>query len=260
MKRFFFKHPVLMIAFNSYMDARHSKVLHIAGFFAALLILFSLFMGEVSLYQNEKVVKDVGLAAISMLGVFIAIYLGVNSLYRDLERRTIYSIISKPIGRSEILFGKFLGICLVLISAVVMMSVYLYLVTSFIEAKIDFALFPAIGLMIAELLIIAAIAIFFSSFSSPFLSAFFSAGVFVIGRVSGDLADFGERSKNEVFKFFATSVQKIFDLESFDLRARAVHKIPIYAQDFWYPVMYASALIAILLVFSHLFFVRRDFK
>lgn len=249
-----------MIAFNAYLDARHNKVLHIAGFFAALLILFSLFMGEVSLFQNEKIVKDIGLAAISLLGIFIAIFLGVNSLYRDLERRTIYSIISKPISRSEILFGKFLGICLVLISAVVMMTVYLYLVTAFIEAKVDFELMPAIGLIVAELIIIATIAIFFSSFSSPFLSAFFSASVVIIGRVSRDLADFGQRSKNEVFKFFATGVQKVFDLESFNLRARAVHKMAIYAQDFWLPVLYAAALIATLLIFSHLLFMRRDFK
>lgn len=260
MSSFIHKHPILMIAHNTYLEARHNKVLHIAGLFAAILILFSLFLGEVSLFQNEKIVKDIGLASISLLGVFIAIYLGVNSLYQDLERRTIYSIISKPISRREILLGKFLGMSLVLTSVVLMMTTYLYLVTSFIESKIDWALMPAVGLIIAELLIVAAIAVFFSSFSSPFLSAFFSAALFLIGRVSRELGDFGERSKNAVFKFFATGVQKIFDLESFNLRTATVHKLPVYMEDFWYPILYGLFLVAILILISNELFARRDFK
>src|SRR4051794_9193476 len=96
------------IASLTFSEARHNKVLHIALGFAGLLILFSLFMGEVSLSQNEKVVKDVGLASISIFGTFVAIFLGVNTLYKELEQRTIYSIVSKPVSRHEILVGKYL--------------------------------------------------------------------------------------------------------------------------------------------------------
>jgi len=257
---FIHRHPVFMIAHNAYLEARHSKVLHIAGLFAALLILFSLFLGEVSLFQNEKIVKDIGLASISLLGVFIAIYLGVNSLYQDLEKRTIYTIMAKPIGRREVLIGKFLGMAFVLFAVVVMMTVYLYLVTAFLESSIDWSLLPAIGLIFMELLVVAAMSVFFSSFSSPFLSAFFSAGLFLIGRVSRELADFGERSKNIVFKYFATGVQKVYDLDSFDLRAVVVHKLPVYAEDFWYPVLYGFLMIFFFVLISNELFARRDFK
>lgn len=248
------------IAANSYHEARHSRVLYIATLFAAVLILFSLFLGEVSLFQNEKVIKDIGLAAISLLGVFVAVYLGVNSLYQEMEKRTIYTIMAKPVTRSEILLGKYLGMLFVISSVVVMMSIYLYLVTAFVEASVDWELLPAIFLILVELWIVAAVAVFFSSFASPFLSGFFTFGVFLIGRWSRELADFGERSKNALFKFFATGVQKVFDLEAFDLRSIVVHKLPVYAEDVWLPLAYALTLILLLLILSHAFFMKRDFK
>lgn len=253
-------HHYQVIALNTYLEARHNKVLHIAGAFAASLILFSLFMGEVSLYQNEKVVKDIGLASISLLGVFVAVFLGVNTLYRELERRTIYTIISKPIDRYEIILGKYLGMVMVLVTVVAMMTVYLYLVTSFLEARVDWYLLPAIGLILVELFLVAAVAVFFSSFSTPFLSGFFTVGVFLVGRVTNELGQFGERSKSELFKFFATGVQKIYDLEAFNLRNEVVHKLPIYREDFVYPVLYGLSLTALLIVFSILIFRKRDFR
>jgi len=249
-----------VIAVNSFREARHNKVLHIAAGFAAVLIIFSLFMGEVSLYQNEKIVKDVGLAAISLLGIFVAVFLGVTSLYQELEKRTIYSIVSKPLSREDILLGKFFGMALILASVVLSMTLYLYLVTSFIESRVDFSLLPAIGLIYVELLIVAAIAILFSSFSTPFLSGFFALGFFLVGRVSHVLRDFGDRSKNEFFKYFARGVHKVIDLEPYNLRTEVVHKLPVYFEDFWYPVFSACLLIALLLFASILFFRRRDFK
>lgn len=252
--------PILIIAQNLYREARHNKVLHIAVGFAAIIIIFSLFLGEVSLYQNEKVVKDIGLASISLLGVFVAIFLGVNSLFKELDRRTIYAIISKPLSRSQFLVGKFLGMALVLAVVVMAMTAFLYVVTGLLESGIDLGLLPAIGLIYVELLIVAAIAILFSSFSTPFLSAFFTAGFFIVGRVAQDLGQFGERSQNPAFKFFAKSVQKVFDLASFNLRDTVVHKLPVYAEDFWFPVLYGLIAVGLLLTISISLFQRRDFK
>lgn len=252
--------PYWIIAYNAFFEARHSKVLYIAAGFAAGLIVFSLFMGEVSLYQNEKIVKDIGLASISLLGIFVAIFLGVNSLYKDLEHRTIYSIVSKPIDRYQILLGKYLGMAAVLALIVIMMTLYLYLVTSFLESKVDFTLLPAIFLIFCELLVVAAIATFFSSFSSPFLSGFFTVGLVIVGRISYELGQFGQRSKNELFKLFATSIQKAFDLEAFNLRDVVVHKLPVQVTDVIYPSAYGFFLVLTLLILSTYTFHRRDFK
>ncbi len=253
--------PFLMIAWNSFWEARHNKVLYIAAGFVAGLIIFSLFLGEVSLYQNEKVVKDVGMAAISLLGVFVAIFLGVNGLYRDLERRTIYTLISKPIDRYQIVLGKLLGMIFVLGLVVAIMTIFLYGVIVYVEkGVVDLTLLPAIGLIYVELIVVASIAVFFSSFSTPFLSGFFSIGLFIVGRSAFELGQFGERSKNEIFKLFATGIQKVFDFHGFNLRTEAIHKLPIYAEDIVYPIVYAVALCIILFMFSVLAFGRRDFK
>lgn len=253
-------HNMWMISKNSFLEARHNKILHIALGFAAILIVFSLFLGQVSLHQNVKVVKDVGMATISLFGVFAAIFLGVNSLYRELEHRTIYAIVSKPVRRFEILLGKYVGMILVLSVAVLLMTLFLYVVTAFIETRVDFALLPALALILIELFVVAAIGIFFSSFSTPFLSGFFTFGLFLVGRVSSELGDFGRRSDDPLFRFIATGVQKIFDLQAFNLRAEVVHSMPVYAQDFWLPVAYAFFLILIILFVSFQIFKKRDFK
>jgi len=251
---------IAIIAWNTLAEARHNKVLHIAGAFAAVMIAFSFFMGEVSLYQNVKVVKDIGMATISLLGVFVAIYLGVNILYKELELRTIYTIVSKPINRYEILMGKYFGMALVLSVVVGLMTFFLYAVTLILEFKIDFYILPAIVLILVELWIVAALAILFSSFSSPFLSGFFTFGIFLVGRVAFELGQFGERSQSEAFKFFATTIQKAYDLEAFNLRTEVVHRIPIYAEDIWLPLLYALFLIFVCLSVSIFVFQKRDFK
>lgn len=251
---------VFAIARNTFDEARHNKVLHIAVGFAAILIVFSYFLGEVSLYQNVKVVKDVGMATISLFGVFVAIFLGVTSLYRELQLRTIYTIVSKPISRAEILIGKYLGMIAVVAAVVVLMTVFLWMITFVLEQRIDFGILPAIGLIFVELAVVAAISILFSSFSTPFLSGAFSFGFFLIGRVSYELGQFGERSKNELFKFFATGVQKVLDFESFNLRTEVVHGMKVYSSDFWFPTFYGIALIAVCIFVSLLLFQKRDFK
>ena len=250
-----------MIAWNSFWEARHNKVLYVALAFAAGLIIFSLFMGEVSLYQNEKVVKDMGMAAISVLGVFIAVFLGVNGLYRDLERRTIYTLISKPIDRYQIILGKLLGMVVVLSVVVIAMTIFLYGLLLYVEkGTVDLALLPAIFLIFVELVIVASIAVFFSSFSTPFLSGFFTVGFFIVGRVSFELGQFGERSKSPLFKLFATKVQEVFDLHCFNLRTEAINKLPIFREDILYPLSYAFVLCLILFLLSMVAFSRRDFK
>lgn len=251
---------IFWVAKNVFSEARHNKVLHIAGAFAAVLILFSFFMGEVSLYQNVKVVKDVGMATISIFGVFVAVYLGVNTLYKELEQRTIYTIVSKPIDRYQIILGKYLGMIAVLFAVVLLMTLYLYAVLLFVEKKLDWQLLPAIALMLAEIFMVAAIAVFFSSFSSPFLSGFFTVGFFLIGRVTYELSQFGQRSKNEFFKFFATNLQKAYDLEAFNLRGKVAHGFTIYRDEFFYPLAYAFFFILFLLMMAFLLFRKRDLK
>jgi len=253
-------HVIFILAKNVFDEARHSRVLYIAFGFAVALILFSYFLGQVSLNQNIKVVKDLGMATISLLGVFVAIYLSVNTLFQEVKNRTIYTVISKPLRRFEVVIGKFLGMALVLLAVVALMSSILYFVIGIQEFSIDLMLLPALFLIFVEMLIIGSFGLVFSSFSSPFLSGFFTFGIFLIGRVSYTLGQFGERSKSELFKVFASGIQKVFDLAPFNLRTEVVHGLPVYREDVLFPVAYAVALILVCLVISAMAFERRDFK
>jgi len=253
-------HAIFILAKNVFDDARHSRVLYIAFGFAVALILFSYFLGQISLNQNIKVVKDLGMATISLMGIFVAVYLSVNTLFQEVKHRTIYTVISKPLRRYEVVLGKFLGMAWVLLAVVALMSLILYFVIGIQEFTFDYQLLPALFLIYLEMLIIAAFGLVFSSFSSPFLSGFFTFGIFLIGRVSYALGQFGERSKSAVFKFFATGIQKVFDLAAFDLRGEVVHGLPIYREDILYPLAYAAALILVCMVISAMAFERRDFK
>lgn len=246
---------------NTFREAKHNKVIYIAGFFAAAIIVFSFFMGEVSLYQNEKVVKDVGLAAISLFGLFVAIYLGVTTLHRELEKRTIYTLVSKPLSRAQILLGRYFGMLFVLFVVVLIMFLYLELVIIvMLNGTVTTGLLPAIFLIYVELSIVAAMATLFSSFSTPFLSGFFTFGFYLVGQITSELGQFGERSENPFFKWIATTIQKIYDLEAFDLTTRVAHGLPVYAQDVWIPFANAICMIGVLLIVSIYFFNRRDFK
>lgn len=250
----------LVIAKNTLDEARHNKVLYIALAFFLLLIVFSRFMGEVSIHQQVKVLKDIGLAAISLFAIFIAIFMSVTSLYRDLNLRTIYSIISKPVSRSEIVIGKLIGLCLAIFIVVLGMSAFLYVILFFSERAIDLQLVPALVLICVEAFVIAAVGLVFSSFTTPFLSGIFTMGVFLIGRVSSQLAEFGRRSENEIFKFVTTQLRAVYDLEAFNLRTEAAYHLPIYREDFVYPLFYAAFMLGILVFIAIVLFQKRDFK
>lgn len=253
-------HPAIVIAKNTIDEARHNKILYIALLFFLFLILFSRMMGEVSINQQVKVLKDVGLATISIFSVFVAIITSVTSLHRDLNQKTIYAILPKPISRTDIIVGKFIGLCLTVLIVIVGMSSFLYLILFVSEQTIDFQLIPAIFLTYIETCIVVAIGLLFSSFSTPFLSGLFTMGLFLVGRISFELAQFGERSKNPLFKFFAEKVRAVYDLEAFNLRTEAAYHLPIYREDLLYPFFYAVFLVGVLVFASIILFRKRDFK
>src|SRR5438128_3840696 len=114
---------VLLIARNAFREAVRDRVLYNLVVFALLLIAGSIFLGELSAGQESKIIIDLGLSAMLLFGAFIAIFVGVGLVYKEIERRTLYAILSKPIGRGQFLLGKYLGLCLTLLINVVIMGV-----------------------------------------------------------------------------------------------------------------------------------------
>src|SRR5260370_5686538 len=160
---------VAAIASNAFREAVRDRVLYNLVVFALLLIAGAIFLGELSAGQEAKIIVDLGLSAILLFGVFIAIFVGVGLVYKEIERRTLYAILSKPVGRGEFLLGKYLGLCLTLLANVIVMGAAVSLALIYARRGWDPLaghIWPAILLIYVAMMILTGVALLFSSFSS----------------------------------------------------------------------------------------------
>src|SRR5437899_4857579 len=161
---------IAAIARNAFREAVRDRVLYNLVLFVLLLIVGAMFLGELSGGQERKVIIDLGLSAMLLFGVFIAIFVGVGLVYKEIERRTVYAIFSKPVGRGEFLLGKYLGLCLTLLVNVVVMGAGVSLALIYVSRGWDplvLRIWPAVLLIYLELMILTAVPLLFSAFSSP---------------------------------------------------------------------------------------------
>jgi Cu-processing system permease protein len=178
------------IALNTFREAVRNKVLAILVLFAIALMAFSLVLGQLSLHEEIRIIKDLGLAGISIFGVIISLFLGVNLLSKELDRKTVYAVIPKPLHRHEFLLGKYLGMVVTMTALVGLMSLVLAGFLLVQGGQHGVLMLRAEVLVLLELLLLMAVAMLFSSFSSPWLSAMFAGSLWVIGRNSAELEAF----------------------------------------------------------------------
>ncbi len=178
---------VLAIARNTFREAVRNKVLYSLLFFAILLIASALALAQLSLHEEVRMTRDVGLYGIDMFGVIIAIFVGVNLLYKELDLKTVYTILPKPLRRWEFVLGKWLGMLLTLAVQMGVMAFVLGVTLAVQDATMDVAMMKAVWLLYVNVMVVTSVAVFFSSFSSPFLSGFFALGFFIVGRSIPDL-------------------------------------------------------------------------
>jgi len=191
---------ILAVAHNTFREAIRNKVLYSLLFFAALLILAALALGELSVHEEARMTRDVGLFGIDLFSVLIAIFVGVNLLYKELERKTVYTILPKPIARWEFVVGKWLGVQGTMLLQLAAMSVVLVLAL-WIQggsAAVTPALGPALWLLAMNTTLVTSLALFFSAFSSPLLSGFFTLGLFVLGRAVPDIRFLASRGSGDL--------------------------------------------------------------
>lgn len=255
------------LAFNTFRDAIRHRVLYgIIGVVFAVN-LFAIVLGEMSLHQEARVARDLGLGGVSLFGSLTAIVLGVLLLYSEVKKRTIHTIVTKPIERYEFVIGKYLGMCITLSCLVAMFAAVMFLILWYQDVSINAALVKAVILAYFEVLVVAAIAIFFSSFSSPFLSGIFSLGLFAMGRMSMDIRAMVAATDSEAVRWLSSvALYVVPDLHLFSVSGGKVdgESVSVHA-DFvsWGYVGtsagYAVLVISILLALSIFIFSRRDF-
>jgi len=180
-------HRIGAVALNTFREAVRDRVLYGILFFAVCLLLFSFVLGELALYAQERVVEDVGIAGLQIFSVLMAVFLGVSLFYKEIEKKTLYTVLPKPVARWEVVVGKFAGLYGTLLLQIAVMGVVLAAVLVASGIAPGRHLFLSLLLAAMEVGIVAAIAIFFTSFSTPFVSGLFTLGVFVVGRLVDSL-------------------------------------------------------------------------
>ncbi|MDQ1590515.1 MAG: hypothetical protein QOG71_1142 [Pyrinomonadaceae bacterium] len=255
---------VLTIARNAFREAVRDRVLYNLVFFVLLLTGGAIFIGDLSAAQEAKIIVDMSLSAMLLFGVFIAIFVGVGLVYKELERRTVYAIFAKPVGRGEFLVGKYLGLCLTLAVNVLVMGAGVSLALLYVRGGYDplvLSVWPAVALIYVELMILVAVALLFSSFSSHALSALLTFAVFVIGHFSADMKLLAASTGTTGAKIlFGALYYLLPNLSHYTVITEAGHGLTPAPAAFAVALLYAFVYIAVLLAASILIFNRRNFK
>lgn len=254
----------LAIARNAFREAVRDRVLYNLVLFVLLLIGGAIFLGELSGGQEAKIIVDLGLSAMLLFGAFIAVFVGVGLVYKEIERRTLYAILSKPIGRGQFLLGKYLGLCATLLVNILVMGIGLSLALVYVRRGWDPLIpnvWPAIILIFFELAIITGVALLFSSFSSPALSALLTFFVFVIGHFSADLKALATSSASAPTRFVFRGLYYLLpNLSNYSVITPAAHGFAPDATAMLMAIAYAIVYSAVLLSAATLIFGRRNFK
>ncbi|MBI2895909.1 MAG: ABC transporter permease subunit [Deltaproteobacteria bacterium] len=186
------------IALNTFREAVRDRILYGILFFAIAFLLFILVLGELSLNKEERVLLDVGIAGISLFAVVIAVFLGVSLLFKEIEKKTLYTVLSKPVRRFEFMLGKFLGLVGTLGVQVLLMGIVLGALLVLKDVPVRAQLGWSLTLVFLEVTLVSSVALFFSSFSTPFVSGVLTLGVFVTGRLLDALGELGHRGSAEL--------------------------------------------------------------
>jgi ABC-type transport system involved in multi-copper enzyme maturation permease subunit len=258
---------ILVIAQNTFRESVRDKVLYNLLIFAVLLVASSLLIGELSMNQEQLIIPRMGLSVMLFFGGLISIFIGTGLVYKEIDKRTIYAMLAKPIRRSEFILGKFCGLGLTLfVNCSVMLAGILssYAILSYRNGdgfKIFWPIIPAGYLIFLELLLIIAIGLLFSSFSSPTLSIIFSIVLYLIGSLSNDLKIFANTVPFVVTKYVALFLYYILpNFSNFNYITYVAQGNFISIKDLLTVTSYALIYLTILLITTVTIFQSRNFK
>ena len=262
------------VAVAVFRESVRDRVFYNLVLFAVLLVAASILMGQLTAGQDIKIIKDLGLAATSLFGLFIAIFVGISLVSKEVDRRSVYPLLAKPIRRSEFIVGKYAGLLLTLFVNIAVMTIALYTVLFFLSRGVpkpiqgawdapalDPALLKAIALIYMGLAVVTAVAVLFSTYSSPLLSAVFTLGVYLVGQFNADLKHFDVIVDSPAAVAMARACYYVLpDFARFDVKLAVVHGIPVTGSYVLATAAYAAAYIAALVFGAIVIFSKRDFK
>lgn len=251
---------IISVILNTFRESIRDKVFITIIIFAVLVMVGGKVIQPLALGEEAKVIKDIGLNSIALFSTLIAILVGGRLVYKEIEKRTLYLIISRPIHRWQFIVGKYFGLLLVLFESILIMTVAFYLILVLLNISAGFNLLLSILLTFFQLWVITAIAILFSTFSTPITGAVFTFALYFIGHLTRDLKAFGAMSKSSVVKTLSDIMYYILpNLANFNIKGEVVHNVSIAPQIIFLTIAYAIVYSAITVFISCVIFQSKDF-
>ncbi|HKT23143.1 MAG TPA: ABC transporter permease subunit [Terriglobales bacterium] len=256
-------HRIRAIAFNMFREAVRDRILYNLVFFALLLVATAPLLGQISAGVQRVLLINLSLSAISIFGTVISIFLGISLVSKEIERRTLYPVLARPVGRGEFIAGKYLGLAGTLLTNTLAMAVGFYVTLWAVMRHVgraDANILIAIYFILLQFLVIIALSLFFSSFSSPVLSALFALCLFVAGNFAEDLRVFAHSVHGPQSWLALAASYIIPNLASLNVITRVAHDQSISAALVGYNTLYCVLYSVTTLCGAALIFSRRNLK
>jgi ABC-type transport system involved in multi-copper enzyme maturation permease subunit len=248
------------IALNTFRESIRQKLLYVSLVFGGIIIASSYILSPLAVGAKEKIMTDVGLAAISILGVLTAVLVGSTLVHKEVEKKAVFMVLTRPVPRYQYLIGKFAGVVIAIVLMVAVMTGLMFVMLMLRHGSLRPAVFAAIYLSALEVAVMCAVVIFFSTFTTPILTSFFALCLFAAGSLSNDLRVFAEKFGGSVMKTVVNVIYYLLpNLAVFNLRHEAVHDLPFGAGDLLRATFYAAVYCSVFLFFAHLVFRKREF-
>ena len=255
---------VAAIALNTFREAVRDRVLYNLIVFALLLIGTAVLFGQISIGVERLIVINLGLTAVTFFGLAIAIFIGIGLVYKEMDQRTLYVLLAKPVRRVEFILGKFCGLGLTLLVNTALMAAGFFLALYYVQGKIslpDPNLLAALYFVFLALLLATALALFFSCFSSPVLSAALTFALFIGGSLADDLRELGRMVEVPWVKAVGEGVYYVIpNFRNFNIISSVAQGHPVPPALLWQNTAYAALYIGLVLAASALIFQNRNLK
>ncbi len=254
---------IAYIASNTFREAVRDRVLYNLIAFALLMSGAAILVGQVSFGIERLVVVNLGLSAVSLFGIVIAIFIGIGLVSKEIEKRTLYTVLSRPVQRWEFIVGKFLGLAGTLAVNTFLMAIGVFAALLYVSRQFhgtDGWIAVALYFIILQFLMMTALALFFSSFASPLMAAVFAFALFVIGNFSEDLRGFAAMTHG-LQRWLATGAAYLLpNFSALNIITSVAHEQPVSSSLIFYNTIYALVYTAMVMAAGVLIFQRRNLK
>ncbi|MFZ1919112.1 MAG: ABC transporter permease [Terriglobales bacterium] len=251
------------VAFNTFREAVRDRVLYNLIAFALLISAAAILVGEISIDVEKLVVINLGLTAVSLFGVVIAIFIGIGLVSKEIDKKTLYTVLSRPVRRWEFVVGKFFGLTGTLVVNTFFMAIGVFLALLYVAhhlEKADLPVVAALYFIVLEFFVVCALALFFSSFSTPIMSALFTFALFAVGSLSDELRGFAHMATGLKGALMTVCAYVVPNFSAFNIINQAAHGDGVPGRLILYNTLYALLYSTIAISGAVLIFQRRNLK